>query len=173
MHLIFSLGTNDSYTLTIITGGSGSTNTISGTLGGTPSSTLGSIALFNNNAGAGASRNVFFNSLSVANFTPITYSINTSSSPSGGGSTSGGGVVNCGSNVTVCAGTKRVLSVCELTEGSNVVSSSLCYGFTVSGDRDLVANFSQINYTITTSSSPPEGGTTDGDGSKICGSSVT
>jgi len=173
MHLIFALGTNDSYTLTIITGGSGSTNTISGTLGGAPSSTLDSIAVFNNNAGPDAPHNVFFNSLSMANFTPIIYTINISSSPSGGGSTSGGGVVNCGSNVTVCAVTNACYQFVNWTEGSNVVSSSLCYGFTASADRDLVANFSQINYTITTSSSPPEGGTTDGDGSKVCGSSVT
>ncbi|HXI83612.1 MAG TPA: alpha-amylase family glycosyl hydrolase [Verrucomicrobiae bacterium] len=173
MHLIFSLGTNDDYTLAVVTGGSSSTNTISGTQGGAPNSTLDSIALFNDDAGAGASHNVFFNSLSVANFTPITYTINTSSSPPGGGSTGGGGVVNCGSNVTVCAVTNACYQFVNWTEGSNVASSSLCYDFMVSGDRDLVANFSQINYTITTSSSPPEGGTTDGGGSKVCGSSVT
>jgi glycosidase/PKD repeat protein len=173
LHLIFSPGTNDSYTLTIITDGSGSTNTISGTLGGTPSGTLDSIALFNDNAGPGASHNVFFNSLSVANFTPITHTINTSSSPSGGGSTSGGGVVNCGSNMTVCAVSNACYQFVNWTENSSVVSSSPCYDFTVSGDRNLVANFSQINYTITTSSSPSEGGTTGGDGSKVCGSSVT
>jgi hypothetical protein len=65
MHLIFTLGTNDSYTLTIITYGGGTTNTISGTLGGTPSSTLDSLALFNNDNGAGSPHDVFFNSLEI------------------------------------------------------------------------------------------------------------
>jgi hypothetical protein len=65
MHLIFAPGINDSYTLTIITYGSGSTNTVIGTLGGTPNSTLDSIALFNNDNGTNSSHDVFFNSVEI------------------------------------------------------------------------------------------------------------
>jgi alpha-amylase len=173
MHLIFTLGTNDSYTLAIITNGSGSTNTVNGTLGGTSSSTLDSIALFNHNAGSGASHNVFFNSLSVANFTSITYTITTSSSPAGGGSTSSGEVVTCGSNVTVCATPNACYQFVNWTENSSVVTNALCNSFTASGNRNLVANFSQINFTINTSSSPAEGGSTSGGGVATCGSNVT
>ena len=141
MHLNFAPGTNDTYTLTIITYGSGSTNTISGALGGTPSSTLDSIALFNNDNGTDPPHDVFFNSLSVANFTPITYTINTSSSPAGGGTTSAGGTVNCGSNITVCATPNPCYRFVSWTENGNVVGNSLCSTFQVTGNHTFVANF--------------------------------
>src|SRR5208283_2636042 len=170
MHLIFALGTNDSYTLTIITYGSSSTNTISGTLGGTPSSTLGSIALFNNDNGADPPHDVFFNSLSVANFTPITYNISTSSSPGSGGSTSGGGTVPCGSNVTVCASVNAACyTFANWTRNGNVVSTSACYAFIPVTNEALVANFSPNQDTITTSSSPAGGGSTSGGSTVGCG----
>jgi len=46
------------------------------------------------------------------------------------------------------------------------VSTSLTYTFTVSGNRTLTANFTQeiVEYTITTSSSPTQGGSTTGSG---------
>ena len=174
MHLIFALGTNDSYTLTIITYGSNSTNTVSGTLGGTPSSALGSIALFNNDNGADPPHDVFFNSLSVANFTPITYNINTSSSPASGGSTSGGGTVPCGSNVTVCASVNAACyTFANWTRNGNVVSTSACYAFIPVTNEALVANFSPNQDTITTSSSPVGGGSTSGGSTVGCGCNVT
>ena len=141
MHLIFAPGSNDGYTLTIVIYGSGSTNTISGTLAGTPGSTLDSIALFNNDNGADPPHDVFFNSLSVANFTPITYTINTSSAPAGGGTTSGGGTVNCASNTTVCATPNPCYQFVKWTENGNLVTNSLCYTFQVIGNHTLVANF--------------------------------
>ena len=165
VRLIFTLGTNDNYTLAIITNGSGSTNTISGTLGGTPSSTLDSIALFNNNAGAGASHNVFFNSLSVANFTPITYTIDTSSSPSGGGSTSGGGMETCGMNVTVVATANIGYNFVNWTEGGVVASTLASYGFTANVNRTLVANFTPTVCNFTLSSTGTNVSATGGSGS--------
>ena len=66
LQLAVSLGTNDAYELTIIDNASGSTNaTVSGTLAGTPGSSIDSIALFNNNAGSGPNYDLFFNSLEV------------------------------------------------------------------------------------------------------------
>ena len=174
LHLIFALGTNDGYTLTIITYGSGSTNTVSGTLGGTPSSTLDSIALFNNNAGSDSPHNVYFNSLSVANFTPITNMISTSSSPSGGGSTTGGGTVNCGSNITVCATANACYGFVNWTTNGTVASTSPCYSFTAVSNETLVAHFAALSsYTISTSSSPSGGGSTTGGGMVNCGSNIT
>jgi hypothetical protein len=66
LHLVFSLGTNDTYTLSVIDNASGATSaTWNGTLGGTPGSSIDSIALYNNNAGSGSDHDVFFNSLTV------------------------------------------------------------------------------------------------------------
>jgi hypothetical protein len=65
-HLMFALGTNDAYTLTVIDNASGNTNaTLSGTLGGTSGSSLDSISFYNINAGANNPYNLFFNSLSI------------------------------------------------------------------------------------------------------------
>ncbi len=110
----------------------------------------------------------------VANFTPITYAVPTSSSPAGGGSTSGGGMVACGSSVTVCATANPCYSFVNwIDQNSNVVSTSACYTFTAVTNETLVANFTPITYAVPTSSSPAGGGTTSGGGTVACGSNVT
>lgn len=63
LHLVFTLGTNDTYTVLTIDNATGSTNTHSGVLAGLAGSTLDSLALFNNNAGSGPTHDTFFNSL--------------------------------------------------------------------------------------------------------------
>ena len=109
----------------------------------------------------------------TGNFSQISYVINTSSSPVGGGLTSGGGSKICGSSVTVVATAATCYQFVNWTEAGNVVSTAASYQFTAGASRTLVANFQQISYTITASASPVGGGTTSGDGSKPCGSSVT
>jgi uncharacterized repeat protein (TIGR03803 family) len=112
----------------------------------------------------------------VANFTPTTYSVSTSSSPIGGGSTSGGGTVACGSSGPVCASPNPCYSFVNWTDqNSNVLSTSACYVLTVTTNATLVANFTfaPTNYTITTSSSPSAGGSASGGGTVACGSNVT
>jgi uncharacterized repeat protein (TIGR03803 family) len=118
------------------------------------------------------------NATLVANFTPLAYyTIATSSSPVGEGSTSGGCTVPCGSNVTVCASPIPCYSFVNWTDqNSNVLSTVACYSFIPSGNATLVANFAQVfsySYTINTSSSPPGGGSTSGGGTVACGSTVT
>jgi hypothetical protein len=66
LHLVFTLGANDTYILQVIDNASGSIDTIlTGTLGGTPGSALDSIALYNNNAGIGPQYDSYFNSLRI------------------------------------------------------------------------------------------------------------
>jgi len=77
----------------------------------------------------------------VANFTPITYTIATSSSPVAGGGTSGGGTVNSGSSVTVVATPNAGYSFVNWTEGGVQVSTSASYNFTASASRTLLASF--------------------------------
>ena len=102
-----------------------------------------------------------------------THTINTSSSPSEGGTTSGGGTKTDGDLVMVTASPNSGHSFVNWTEGGTAVSASPSYTFTVTGNRNLVANFSLSTCTINTSSSPSEGGTTSGGGTKTSGSSVT
>jgi hypothetical protein len=109
----------------------------------------------------------------VANFTRLTYSIGTSSSPITGGSTSGGGIVNHGDSVTVNAIANAGYSFLNWTEGNTVVSSTPSYSFTAGANRSLVANFTRLTYSISTSASPIVGGSTSGGGIVNHGDSVT
>jgi subtilisin family serine protease/subtilisin-like proprotein convertase family protein len=103
---------------------------------------------------------------------PVIYTISTSASPPAGGTTSGGGVYNDGDTATVVATANSGYSFVNWTEGGTPVHSSASYSFTVTGHRDLVANF-QALYTISTSALPPEGGSTSGGGSYASGSTAT
>ncbi len=109
----------------------------------------------------------------VANFNLLTYSISTSSSPTAGGSTSGGGTYNYGNGATVAANPATGYQFVNWTHGGTSVSTNSSYTFTVTGNRTLVANFSQITYSIITSSSPAAGGTTTGGGGLNYGASAT
>ena len=109
----------------------------------------------------------------VANFNPITFTVSTSSSPAAGGTTSGGGTYNSGSIATVTATPATDYRFVNWTVGGSPVSTSASYEFTVTANRTLVANFSQITYTIGTSSSPAVGGITTGGGTFNSGSLVT
>jgi hypothetical protein len=113
--------------------------------------------------------------ISVTTLPPPTaaFTISTSSSPIAGGSTSGGGSYPSGATVTVTATANSCYTFSNWTEGGTVVSASPSYTFAASANRTLVANFTQINYTISTSSSPAAGGSTSGGGTKTCGASVT
>jgi uncharacterized repeat protein (TIGR02543 family) len=108
----------------------------------------------------------------VANFTPA-FAIATSASPGAGGTTSGDGVFNSGSSVTVFAAPGAGYLFVNWIEGGNPVSASASYTFTATANRALVANFLPITYTVATSASPGEGGTTGGDGTFNSGASVT
>ena len=64
-------------------------------------------------------------------------------------------------SVTVTATPSTGYNFVNWTEGATVVSTSASYTFTASGNRTLVANFTQVpTYAITTSASPTAGGAT-------------
>ena len=113
----------------------------------------------------------------VANFTnlPVTYVISTSSSPANGGTTTGGGTFHSGASVTVTATANAGFGFANWTQSGSVMSSSASYNFTATGNRTLVANFTNlpVTYVISTSSSPANGGTTTGGGTYNSGASVT
>ena len=109
----------------------------------------------------------------VANFTQITYTIAVSASPSIGGTVGGGGTFASGSSQTVTVTANSGYVFTNWTENGSVVSSSASYNFTLNGNRNLVANFNQIMYTIAVSASPSIGGTVGGGGTFASGSSQT
>ena len=109
----------------------------------------------------------------TANFTPNNYTITTLSSPVNGGLTAGGGTYYHGQIDTVKALPNPGYIFIYWTEGNNIVSSNLNYVFTVDRPRTLTANFNVNNFTVTTASNPPNGGTTRGGGNFYFGQTDT
>ena len=111
----------------------------------------------------------------VANFqaAPQNYNITVSANPTQGGTVTGGGTYQEGQSCTVAASANTGYTFVNWTEGGNVVSTSANYTFTVNGNRTLVANFTQQNYTISVSANPTNGGTVTGGGTFHYGDNCT
>jgi hypothetical protein len=71
------------------------------------------------------------------------YSVSVSSNPTNGGTVSGGGNFKSGTNITVSAVVKQGFTFVNWTESGGIVSTNSNYGFTLSMNRNLIANFSQ------------------------------
>ena len=119
--------------------------------------------------------NVTGNRTLVANFQaqPQQYTINVSANPTNGGSVTGGGSYDQGTNCTVRATANTGYTFTNWTENGNVVSTQASYTFTVNGNRTLVANFTQQQFTITATANPNNGGTVSGSGTFTYGQSCT
>ncbi len=117
--------------------------------------------------------NISANRTLVANFSQITYTVGVTANPPAGGIVSGGGTFNSGASVTVTATPNAGYSFVNWTEGATTVSTSASYIFNISANRTLVANFSQITYTVGVTANPPAGGIVSGGGTFNSGASVT
>ena len=93
----------------------------------------------------------------------------------GDDNSSGSGNFNHGESCTVTATPNTGYHFVNWTENGTAVSSDASYTFTVTSDRDLVANFSQTlpSYTISVSANPTNGGTVTGEGTYEQGQSCT
>ncbi len=109
----------------------------------------------------------------TANFSAIQYTVGLSANPAAGGTLIGGGTYNSGSPVTVAAVANPGYSFTNWTVNGNAVSTNASYQFTITGNITLTANFSAIQYSISLSSNPAAGGTTNGGGTYNSGSNVT
>ena len=107
-----------------------------------------------------------------ANYSLNSYRVSVSNSPTSGGTATGGGDFTHGSQATVSANPSSGYSFVNWTEGGSFVSANPSYTFTVTADRTLVANFSQIVYNVSITSSPTSGGTTNGAGPYGSGSTA-
>lgn len=90
----------------------------------------------------------------VANFTVIPASqlaLVLSSSPAAGGSTNGSGSYTTGTSVTITATPNTGYLFTSWTDNGVVVSNSSPYTFVLNASKTLVANFTAITYTLTTS----------------------
>jgi hypothetical protein len=100
------------------------------------------------------------------------YTIAASASPAEGGTVTNTGLYPEDSAAPLVATPNAGYAFANWMENGAVVSTNPNYTFAVTGDRTLVANFSAGSL-ITVSSSPVNGGTAEGGGSFVNGSSVT
>ena len=119
---------------------------------------------------------VTHNSNLVAHFTenPLTmYNINVTAKPAEGGTVRGGGSYQEGQTCTVVATPAPGYTFVNWTENAIEVSTSAEYTFTVTGNRNLIANFSAIDYIVNASVDPAEGGIVEGAGTFAYGAEIT
>lgn len=112
----------------------------------------------------------------VANFQaqPQNYNITVSANPSNGGSVAGGGTYQQGQSCTVTATANTGYAFANWTENGTVVSTQAQYSFTVTGNRTLVANFTQQQFAITAIAEPGDhAGSVEGGGTYTYGQSCT
>ena len=80
-----------------------------------------------------------------AHFALNSYDITATANPTAGGTVTGGGSYDHGSTVTLTAAPNIGYMFTGWKEGSTVVSTDATYSFTVTGDRTLVADFTQVS----------------------------
>ena len=109
----------------------------------------------------------------VANFEINSYEITATANPTEGGTVSGAGTYNHGDNVTLTATANEGYTFTNWTENGVVVNATNPYEFQVTGERELVANFSLNTYDVSAFAIPTAGGTVTGAGTYDHGTTVT
>ncbi|MCR5659263.1 MAG: leucine-rich repeat protein [Bacteroidales bacterium] len=92
------------------------------------------------------------------------YEISATINYEGAGTVSGVGTYQNGATCTMTATPSSDRMFLNWTENDQVVSTEAEYSFTVSGNRALVANFSQAMYNVMATANPNDGGSIDGIG---------
>ena len=109
----------------------------------------------------------------VANFILNTYTITATCNPAEGGTVSGAGEYNHGESCTLTATANNGYTFVNWKENGSVVSTNASYTFTVTSNRNLVANFTLNTYDISATCDPSEAGTITGEGEYNYGESCT
>ena len=97
----------------------------------------------------------------TANFTPINYTLTTAVSPAGGGTIDPAAGPHTYAYGTVVNVTATPATGYTFTSWSGACSGAGACSVTMDADKTVTANFTPINYTLTTAVSPAGGGTTD------------
>ena len=120
-------------------------------------------------------RQPYTSTITVGGGGTTTYNISVSANPAAGGTVSGGGTYNQGQSCTVSASANSGYTFTNWTENGSVVSTNPTYSFSVNSNRVLVANFTvqTVNYNITVSANPTNGGTVSGGGTYQEGQTCT
>ena len=109
----------------------------------------------------------------VANFSTISFTINAVANPENAGTVTGAGTYNYGASCTVTAIPHQRYEFVNWTENGVEVSTEASYTFTVTANRNLVANFGMPMIEIVASVEPEEAASVSGAGTYNYGEQVT
>ncbi len=109
----------------------------------------------------------------TANFELKQYDVTTASNPTNGGTTTGDGTFTYGQSCTVTATPATGYQFVKWTKNGSQVSTNAEYTFEVTENVSLVANFQPIQYEVTATANPTNGGTITGDGTFDYGQNCT
>ncbi len=111
----------------------------------------------------------------VANFELNSYEITVVANPTEGGTVTGAGTYNHFETCTLIATANEGYPFLNWTKNGEVVSEDPTYSFTVTEAGTYVANFVEtpVSFPITAVANPEEGGTVEGSGSYLYGTTVT
>ena len=109
----------------------------------------------------------------VAHFEQQSYTIIATANPTEGGSITGAGTYTYGQSCSLTATLAQGYDFVNWTENGNIVSTNASYGFPVTSNRTLVANFELRTLNIVVVVNPAEGGTAIGEGTYNYGEEVT
>lgn len=122
--------------------------TSAATLSGFDSSTAGTVTVTVSYTEGTVTKTDTF-TVTISNVPTTTYTVSVSADPSVGGTVDGGGDYAENATATVTATANSGYSFVRWTENGAEVSTDASYGFTVTGDRTLVAVFEKTYYTVT------------------------
>ena len=106
----------------------------------------------------------------TATFTRQQCALTASASPSAGGTVSGGGAYTCGTRVTVTASPSAGY---QFSRWSGACTGTGTCSVLLNANRSVIATFTRVQYTLSTSVSPAGGGTVRGGGVYNSGTRVT
>ena len=109
----------------------------------------------------------------VANFTLLDYDITTSVNIENSGSVTGAGNYTHGDEVILTATPNENYRFVNWTENNEVVSEESEYSFIITTDRNLVANFTLLDYDVDVVVHPANSGVVSGEGNYYHGDEVT
>ena len=109
----------------------------------------------------------------VAQFAPKTFAISVTVNPAASGTIAGTGTYSYGQTCTLVATPATGYTFVNWTENGQTVSTEATYEFTVTGNCNLVANFTLKSYEVSVSMNPTIGGSVTGAGTYLYGQTCT
>ncbi|MBO5957184.1 MAG: Omp28-related outer membrane protein [Bacteroidales bacterium] len=110
----------------------------------------------------------------VANFVPVnSYLVTVEINPKDAGEIIGAGAYELNETVVLKASANEGYEFINWTENGTVVSEEKEYSFTITGDKNIVANFKPLDYKVTVTIAPDNAGFISGAGDYVYGDVVT